>query len=218
MRRVVALLLVGFLSLSSPGDEPTKPMTFAKADLDKLPAGWASDQTGEGEGSVWKVKADPSAPSKSGFALAQLAEGPKPLFNLCVRKDSLLKDGEVSVSIKSIAGKIDQGGGVVWRYIDARNYYTCRFNPLESNFRLYFVKDGVRKQLATADADSKEGEWFTVAVKQTGAKIECSLNGKRLLEATDETFKDAGKVGLWTKADAVSHFDQFRYTPEAKGK
>lgn len=199
-------------------DEP-KTVTFAKADAGKPPKGWVVARTGEGEGSVWAVTADDSAPSKSGYALAQTAEGPNPLYNLCVLTDSGFKDGEVSVAVKAVKGKLDQGGGVVWRYKDAKNYYVCRYNPLETNIRLYQVKEGKRTQLATKEEVAvKEGAWFTVSVMQTGKVIECSLDGKKLLEATDETFPDAGQVGVWCKADAHSHFDQFKFTPAEKDK
>ncbi len=89
---------------------------FDKADVGKLPSGWKADRTGQGEGSVWKVIEDGTAPSKKGYALAQTAEGPSPLFNLCVAEDTKFKDVEISVAFKAVKGKIDQGGGVVWRY------------------------------------------------------------------------------------------------------
>lgn len=196
------------------GDEP---IAFAKADAGKLPKGWMAAKTGQGEGSRWKVAADPTAPSGSGFALAQLAAGPNALFSLCVLESSSFKDGTVSVHVKAVKGDVDQGGGVVWRYLDSNNYYVCRYNPLESNFRLYHVKGGKRTQLQTKEKVMvPDGKWFEVAVKHTGRTIECSLNGTKHFEAADDTFPDAGKVGVWSKADAQSHFDQFRFTPAGK--
>jgi uncharacterized protein (TIGR03067 family) len=196
-----------------------KPLTlrFGKEDLDKVPAGWKADKTGKGEGSVWKVVADPTAPSKSGYVLAQTAESPSALFNLCVAEKTDAKDLEVKVSFKAVKGKADQGGGIVWRYQDAKNYYIARMNPLEDNFRLYKVVDGQRKQLATTkdDVTAKAGEWHTLSVKHVGNQIECSLNGKRYLEAKDDTFPRAGKVGLWTKADAQTYFDDLQIVTRA---
>src|SRR5262245_31286172 len=107
-----------------------KPIRFDKADVGKLPAGWKAAQTYEGKGSVWSVGADASAPSGNGHALAQTAKGPSRLFNLCVVESSSAKDVEVSVKFKAVSGKIDQGGGVLWRYHDPDNYYICRYNPL----------------------------------------------------------------------------------------
>src|SRR5262245_11548177 len=136
-RMVLALVLA---TGGATAEEP-KALKFGKEDLGKVPAGWKAAQTGKGDGSVWKVVEDMTAPSKSGLALAQTAEGPGPMFNLCVAEDSSLKDVEITVAFKANAGKNDQGGGVVWRYQDANNYYVARVNPLEDNFRVYKVVD-----------------------------------------------------------------------------
>src|SRR5438132_10747018 len=143
---LAAVLLLGSATLA---DDKAMTLTFSKNDTGKLPKGWTAAKTGEGEGSVWKVVADDSAPSKSGFVLAQTAEGPNALFNLCIADDTKFLDGEVSVAFKAMKGKLDKGGGVVWRYQDADNYYICRMNPLEDNFRVYKVVAGKRVQLAT---------------------------------------------------------------------
>lgn len=217
--RLLAAILSGVIFWGVLAADEPKAITFAKADAGKTPKGWTVAKTGEGEGSVWAVTADETAPCKSGYVLAQTAEGPNPLYNLCVLTDSTFQDGEVSVAVKAVKGKLDQGGGVMWRYTDAKNYYVCRYNPLEANLRVYHVKDGKRTQLATKEELAvKEGVWFTVSVKHVGKAIECSLDGKKLLEVTDETFPDAGKVGVWCKADSHSHFDQFKFTPAKKGK
>jgi hypothetical protein len=191
--------------------EKARSLQFGKADVGKLPAGWKADRTGKGEGSVWKVVADKTAPSGTGYALAQTAEGPGPLFNLCVVNEGKFKDVEVSVAFKAIRGKRDQGGGIVWRYQDANNYYIARMNPLEDNYRLYKVVGGKRIQLAT-----KEGlkvpvnEWHTLKIKMTGDRIECHLDGRKELEGKDDTFGGAGQVGLWSKSDARTRFDDFK--------
>jgi hypothetical protein len=182
---------------------------FQKEDEGKVPAGWKVEKTGKGEGSEWKVVADQTAPAKTGLALAQLAKSPGSVFNLCVRGEPSLKDVEVSVAFKAVAGKDDQGGGIVWRYQDANNYYIVRMNPLEDNFRVYKVQDGKRIQFQNFDIKIPAGEWRTLKIKMTGDHIECFLDGKKHLDVTDNTFEKPGKVGLWTKADAQTHFDQF---------
>jgi Domain of Unknown Function (DUF1080) len=194
----------------------SQTFTFAKQDLGKTPKDWTADKTGKGEGSVWKIVADDTAPSKTGFALAQTSEGPKAIYNLCVAENTRFKDGAIGVAFKAVKGKEDQGGGIVWRYQDAGNYYVCRMNPLEDNFRVYKVVAGKRLQLATTkdDVHVPAGEWHTIKITMTGDKIECFLDGKKHLEARDDTFKDAGKVGLWTKADAQTAFDNLRLMPK----
>jgi undecaprenyl-diphosphatase len=171
----------------------------------KLPQGWIAAKTGEGPGSVWQVVEDSTAPG--GKALAQIsAEGPKQLFNLCVAEKANFSDVDLKVSFKAVAGKIDQGGGLVWRYKDAKNYYIARMNPLENNYRLYKVADGKRTQLGSVDVKTPAGKWHTLRIVQEGERIQCYLNDKLELEQKDETFKEPGKIGLWTKADAQTYF------------
>jgi hypothetical protein len=217
MRRTAVVIVCVAAAAGAGAGEKVQELTFGKADAGKVPSGWAAVRTGPGEGSVWAVTADGTAPSKSGHALAQTAEGPTQLYNLCVVEGSAFRDGEVSALVKAVKGKIDQGGGVMWRFRDANNYYVCRYNPLEKNFRVYHVQGGKRTQLATKeDLALPAGKWFTVSVRHAGDRIECSLDDKKLLEVTDATFPEVGKVGVWSKADAVTHFDRLRYTPAEK--
>jgi hypothetical protein len=184
---------------------------FDKTELGKTPAGWKAAKTGRGDGSVWKVAADETAPSKHGLVLAQTAASPGSVFNLCVATEGQFKDLELSVSFKAMSGDSDQGGGLVWRYRDADNYYVVRMNPLEDNFRVYKVVAGKRIQLG-----SKEGlkvpirEWHVIKIVHVGRKIECYLDGTKQLEVEDDAFGTEGAVGLWTKADAQTFFDEFR--------
>lgn len=211
MRPLLVCAVLALCAGWASADDKAKSFasTFAKAQADRLPADYRAAQTGEGKGSEWKVV--PDATAKSGYALAQTAEGPGPLFNLCVVSGPKLADVKLSVKVKAVGGKIDQGGGLVWRYEDANNYYVCRYNPLESNFRLYKVVAGKRTQLASKGGlKVPEGRWFTVSVAHKGDAIECSLDGTKQLEAKDATFASAGRFGLWSKADARSHFDELR--------
>ena len=136
-------------------------LSLANVPVGELPRDWLAAKTGEGPGSVWKVVEDATAPG--GKALAQTsAEGPKRLFNLCVNDKVKFRDLDVSVAFKAVAGKIDQGGGLVWRYKDHNNYYLARMNPLENNYRVYKVVGGKRTQLATVDLKAAAG-WHTLA-------------------------------------------------------
>jgi Domain of Unknown Function (DUF1080) len=216
MRRVNTLAAVAALLAASllVADDKARGFRFSKGDVGKVPSGWKADRTGKGEGSVWKVVEDPTAPSKTGYVLAQTASSPGPMFNLCIAEDTKYKDVDISVAFKPMAGKADQGGGIVWRYQDANNYYIARMNPLEDNYRVYKVVAGKRIQLGTKEGlkvpTGPTGEWHTLRVRMEGDHIECYLDGQKQLDAKDSTFTDAGKVGLWSKADAQTHFDNFQ--------
>jgi hypothetical protein len=186
---------------------------FEGAKVGGLPKGWSVAKTGTGDGSAWVVAEDKSAPNGA-IVLAQSAESPAALFNLCVLDDSAFADVEISVAYKALKGATDQGGGVVWRYADANNYYVARFNPLEDNFRLYHVVDGKRTQIASKEKlTAKAGEWHTLKVRMAGEAVACSLNGKVGIEVKDKTLAKPGKVGVWTKADAQTYFDDFQAAP-----
>jgi hypothetical protein len=205
---------IGALLISSAivlgAHQGVRAIRFSQKDEGKLPSDWTSAHTGKGEGSVWKVVTDDTAPSKSGYVLAQTAESPNAYFNICVAEDTNYKDVELSVAFKAVGGSNDQGGGLVWRYRDADNYYICRMNPLEDNFRVYKVEDGKRRQFQTKEGLTvKAGEWHKLKVEMAGNHIQCYLDGQKLLDVSDDTFKDAGKVGLWSKSDAQTHFDSF---------
>jgi hypothetical protein len=204
----VVLLCLVFAVLAPAGETKKTVLKFEKK-FDTAPTGWKVDQTGEGEGSQWKVVADKTSPSKTGWVLMQVAEAGGRIFNLCVANDTNYQDLELTVWVKSGKGEIDQGGGPLWRYQDANNYYTARWNPIEKNFRLYHIVNGKRTQLATAeDIDIDATKWHTITIRHQGNKIECSLNGKKLLSVEDDAITKAGRIGLWTKADAQTFFAQ----------
>src|SRR3954471_18285714 len=117
-------VLLSVLSLTLlAAEDKSRTIRFGTADAGKLPAGWKEEKTNKGDGSVWRVTTDATAPSKSGAVLTQTAKGPRALFNLCVAPDITGKDVELSVSFKAVGGDVDQGGGLVWRYQDTNNYY-----------------------------------------------------------------------------------------------
>jgi len=184
--------------------------TFDDQPAGTLPAGWKSAKTGEGEGSIWKIVSYDEA-GRQGRALAQMSsEGPSGLFNLCVLDGAKYRDVDLSVRVKAISGKNDRGGGLIWRYRDASNYYVTRWNPLEDNFRVYHVVNGKRTQLASADLKAADGAWHTVRAVHNGDHIQCYLDSNLLLDVRDATIAEAGTVGIWSKSDAVSWFDDFQ--------
>jgi len=120
----------------------------------------------------------------------------------------------LTVRVRANSGRIDQGGGLIWRVRDARNYYLVRYNPLESNLRVYVVTDGSRRQLASAENISiPTGQWWQLRVAHTGRQITAWLDGVKRLQLSDESLPGPGGVGLWAKADAASSFDDLVIRP-----
>ena len=177
------------------------------------------------EGRSWTFEADSPGAIARGFVgvsgrwevvetadgrvLAQQASNPDKTFNVALIDGTEAADVDLSVRVKPVAGVEDQGGGLVWRARDGRNYYIARYNPLETNFRVYKVVDGVRTLFLDAVVPRKEG-WRTVRVVMVGDHVECFLDGTKWLDIHDATFPDPGRVGVWSKADARSHFDDLR--------
>ncbi|MGO4684544.1 family 16 glycoside hydrolase [Hyphomicrobium sp. 2TAF46] len=180
--------------------------TFDKSPMGKPPARWTCGVTGQGS-PVWKVEADASAPSKP-QVLKQSGNGDYPW---CVRNDVSLKDGFVEVKFKPVSGSEDQAGGLVWRWKDGDNYYVARANALEDNVTIYHTINGSRRQFKSADMKVAGNQWHTLRVEFDGNRFKVLFDGKVAIEATDDTLKDAGAVGVWTKADSVTAFDDFSH-------
>jgi hypothetical protein len=179
--------------------------TFAADAVGAAPAGWLCGVTGRGQ-PHWAVVADPAAPSGSGKVLLQDGSG---TFPWCVRSGTAIADGFVEVKFKPIRGREDQAGGVVWRWKDGDHYYVARANALENNVSLYYTENGSRKTLKYVDAPVASGAWHTLRVDFTGTRIAVSLDGKRHIDVDDSHITGPGAVGVWTKADSVTAFDDF---------
>ena len=233
---IISLSIVLFLSCNSQtenrngktvnktGNESEKPIpvlildtifSFNNCVADKIPIGWSQYITGKkGENPKWKIVDD-----NGNKVLAQLSEdNPNYHFNEIVFDGFETKNIELSVKMKGVKGKMDQGGGFVWRFIDANNYYVVRANPLEDNVVLYKVENGKRTDLPVlgkgrtygVDVEPLGDSWNNLKLKVSDNLFTVYLNGKQIFQVKDETFTDAGKIGLWTKADAVTYFDDFQ--------
>jgi hypothetical protein len=170
------------------------------------PLGWTATQTGSGT-ARWAVETDDSAPSKPNV----LKQSGQATFPVCFKNDTNIKDGFVEMKFKPIAGKEDQGGGVIWRVRDANNYYVARANALEDNVTIYHTINGRRIAFKNFNTKVKSGIWHTLRVDFKGNKFSVTFDGNKVIEATDGTFANAGKVGVWTKSDSVILFDDFTY-------
>ena len=184
---------------------------FETTPVGQLPRDWVIEATRKkGSLATWKVIKDSTAPSgQKVLALTKINSFSPRTFNLCRTKSVNFLNGELSVKFKALTGKEDQGGGIMWRVKDKNNYYVARFNPLEDNFRLYTVHKGVRRQLASAKISLPKGKWHNMKIVAQGNTFDGYLNGKKLLHVKSSLFKKGGNVGLWTKADAVTSFDNF---------
>lgn len=171
-----------------------------------LPAGWISGVTGHGT-PHWTVEAEPTAPSAPNV-LKQSGRG---TFPWCVRIGTALADGVVEVRFKAISGAEDQAGGLVWRWKDGNNYYVARANALENNVSLYYTLNGRRNTIKYVDAPVTRNQWHTLRVEFSGKSIRVSLDGTRYIEIEDDHVSGSGAVGVWTKADSVTAFDNFTY-------
>ena len=186
--------------------EADTTISFDNDEVGEMPAGWSNYLTGKGKLGKWGVRQD-----QDNKVLVQASqENFGYHFDVIVWEESNYRDLQLSVKFKGVEGKEDQGGGPVWRYQDADNYYIARANPLENNFRVYKVVNGNRKQLASARIKIPSAEWHTIFIKMVGNHIECFYDGQKYLDVTDDTFKSSGKIGLWTKADAVTYFDDLQ--------
>jgi len=169
-------------------------------------AGWTATQTGSGS-AKWSVEKDESAPSKPNV----LKQSGAATFPVCIKNDTNLTDGFVEVKFKPVAGKEDQAGGVIWRVRDANNYYVARANALEDNVTIYHTINGKRVAFKNINTKVMSGVWHTLRVDFAGNKFSVTFDGNQVIDATDESFANAGKVGVWTKADSVTEFDNFTY-------
>ena len=188
-----------------------KPLVynFDSDSASKPPAHFSFARTGQGSEGTWVVKQDPTAPSKPNVLAQTSTDATDYRFPLAIAEEGSYKDVDVSVKFKAVAGQVDQAGGIVFRYQDASNYYIVRANALEDNYRLYHVVSGRRRQFAGANFRVTPNVWHKLRVEITGNQIKCYYDGELKITASDDTFKEAGKVGLWTKADSVTYFDDF---------
>ncbi len=189
--------------------------SFESDGVGAAPKGWTATMTGKGD-PKWTVEQDQTAPSK----LRVLKQSGRATYPLLLKDDTNIKDGFIEAKFKAIAGSEDRAAGLVWRAGDANNYYVVRANALEDNVVVYKTVNGVRSALDIVGRKGGYGvsvsvpanQWLGLRVDFKGSRFRVLYNGKQLFDVEDSTFSDAGKVGLWTKADSVTVFDQIIYS------
>lgn len=202
MRSTLALALAAVLGLLAmtadqlpADDDQAKTWDFDSDTIGSAPTGFTV-ATG-----AWGI-----VEANGGRALMQQGKNADATFNVILIDDTNVRDVDLNVRFLAIAGEIDRGGGLVWRARDGKNYLIARYNPLEDNFRLYTVVDGKRTQLGGANIPHSDG-WHTLRVTMQGDHIQCFYDSKKYLDAHNTTFPESGRIGLWTKADAQTQFD-----------
>jgi 3-keto-disaccharide hydrolase len=202
---------------AKPGPAPeakgaAQTMAFDSDKADTAPAGFTFGRTGQGKQGKWVVKAEAGAPS-GGNVLAQVdADTTDYRFPVAIASAPSLADVRLSVRCKPVSGKVDQACGLIFRAADPDNYYLTRANALEDNVRLYHLVKGKRVQFAGWNGKVKSGVWHELRVDAKGDHFQVYFDGTPVIDATDKTFSEAGKVGLWTKADSVTYFDDLTVT------
>jgi hypothetical protein len=203
---------------------PAEVLDFEKDRVGEPPAGFTIAQTGPGKSPLWRVEEDPSAPGGKHVLVQRSSDETRSRFPLAIYDQASLADGAISVRFKALSGSVDQAAGLVWRYRDPENYYIVRANALEGNVVLYKVERGKRSDLKPVDAGLfaygkkapvRTRTWQELRVDVTGDLFRVSLDGAHLFDVRDATFAGPGKIGLWTKADSVTAFDDLSIAPAA---
>jgi hypothetical protein len=206
--QIIALACVSFVVAIPVGAQTAdRVWNFDHDTAGKPPQGFTSALTGKGTIGEWTVMKDVTAPSQPNVVAQTSQDKTDYRFALAIAEGTTYRDLALSVKFKAISGKVDQGAGLIFRLKDKDNYYIVRANALEDNFRLYHVVKGQRVQFAGASFKVTSQEWHEIKVEARGDEFKCYYDKQLKFTAKDGTFKDAGNVGLWTKADSVVYFD-----------
>ncbi len=214
----IILKLIILLFISTNLLSNTLIFDFEKTSIGKLPPDWIMDETNPKKPlGTWRVIKDETAPSgEKVLNLTKAKSSYGSTFNLCYNKKIDFLNGEISVKFKANSGAIDQGGGIMWRVQDANNYFIARFNPLEDNFCFYVVKEGRRYLIESTNIKLEKNKWHSMKIIQHGDIFEGYIDGKKVLQSKNNRCSKVGGVGLWTKADALTSFDDFIVKVDSK--
>jgi hypothetical protein len=206
---VFATTTPAVIPLHAMADPAMRTWTFESDPVDAPPANFTLARTGSGPPGRWVVRREPGAPS-GWNVLAQVdTDDTSSRFPLAVADEPSPQNLRLSIKCKAVSGKVDRAAGVVFRYRDEQNYYVARANALEDNVRLYYVKAGRRQQLASWSGKVSSDAWHELGVEARDDHIQVFWDGEKVIDARDSTFPEAGRVGVWTKADSITLFDDF---------
>jgi hypothetical protein len=218
MRTQILFTGIVFLFMTAIVPGQTKTINFDDDRVGEAPKGFSTALTGQGRPGVWTVMKDDASPQQKQVLAQTDADETSYRFPICLYQELTAKDLDLSVKFKPVSGKKDQAAGLVWRYRDQGNYYIVRANALENNVVLYKVHNGKREDLPLRGegrtygkkATVPRGQWSELRVTAKGNLFTVFLNGRKLYEVEDGTFAEAGKIGVWTKADSVTYFDELK--------
>ena len=208
--RIAALTLL--LSVRADAQTPSPAavrIDFNASEAGKAPPGFSTEVTGGGGPATWIVREYTNASSGRRVLMQTSADKTDYRFPLCIYDSLLTHNAVMSVRFKTVSGSVDQAAGLVARFRDKDNYYVARANALEDNVRFYKVVDGRRTQLAGSDVKVTPQTWHALKLSLKMHTFEVWLDGTRLFGGDDMALQEAGEVGLWTKADSVTAFDDF---------
>lgn len=210
---LMTVLLAGCSATSGAGATTKVQRDFGGDARGRAASGMTSGETdGNGNPAIWVVEDDPTAPVGPAALVVRTVNLEK-TYNFATLDAFSALDLTASVHVKALSGSDDQGGGLIWRFQDPRNYYLTRWNPLEKNIRLYVIVDGVRSKFGDCEVDAPPG-WHKIDVSMRGSKIRVSFDAKVVIEAENAMINKPGKVGLWSKADATTAFDGLTVSSE----
>ena len=188
-------------------------VNFDAGPVGKTPPGWIVAMTHRGGAPQWEIRKDQTAPTQPNVLAQVSSDGTNGRSPLAIFEKVSLRDGDISVRIKPVAGRADQGGGVVWRYRDENNYYLARADALERSVAVYKVENGRIQILGRVKHEIPTNGWSILKVTARGSRFQVYVDHRRILQGQDNMFTGAGRVGLCTEGDSVTYFDDFRVYP-----
>jgi len=212
----ISALVFGLAVLAGQA-QAIRSWDFDHVEVGALPEGWKVEATGQDKATAkWQVARDENAPLGPGvLELTAANHVERGVFNLCWTDQTQFREGQIAVFLRARSGKIDQGGGPIWRVQDRNNYYVARYNPLEENVSIYYVKDGKRVMLGYSGRIELKDAWHILKISHKEGRITAYIDGEmRLMVNAGDSIPGTGGVGLWTKADAATAFDDFTVITE----
>jgi hypothetical protein len=211
----ILFIVIGALATGCTGLPSRKPsfdpqtINFDTTEIGKLPIDFSTALTGGGGPISWVVREDPTAPNGRRVLVQESSDDTSYRFPLCIYEKAVASNVAVEVNYKAISGTVDQAGGIVLRY-SPENYYIARANALENNVDLFKTVAGKRSKIEEVPVEVTAGQWHTLRFEAKGRRLKVAFDGQVVIDTDDTTFSNAGKVGLWTKADSVSAFTNLK--------